>query len=122
MQVVLPEYVVDRTWRAMVDSLFVSMTGQGSVIARLRQSELSYLEQLLAPVLLCGPSMDGEDVAFTGIEASGPSPLGHGYQGGASNAWDAMVYAEDMNPDASQLFDLAFQFGAHPETDIIGRL
>lgn len=106
----------------MADSLFVTMIGQGSVIARLRKSELCYLEQLLAPVLLCGAGIEEGEATFTGIEESCPSPLAHGYQGGAQNTWDAIFSAENMNPDPSRLFDLAFQFGAHPETDIIGQL
>lgn len=73
-------------------------------------------------MLLCGAGMDEDEATLAGIDASRPSPLAQGYQGGAHDAWDAMSYAENVTLDPSQLLDLAFQFGAHPETDIIGRL
>ena len=87
MQAVIPEYVTDKTWRALADSLLVTMMGQGSVVAGLRRSELCYLEQLLAPVLPCDNTagiIPEEDEGALGLidAASHSTPPGPGVSGG----------------------------------------
>lgn len=123
MQVVLPEYVTDKSWRAMADSLLVTMMGQGSVVAGLRRSELCYVDQLLAPLLPCTTTaMEEDEAAMTLIDASQSPVLSQKYQTDAPHSWDLIIDTDLMNPDPNQLLDLAFQFGIQSETDIIGQL
>ena len=99
------------------------MARQGSVIVTLRRSELYYLEQLLSSVLPPTSSMDKDGEMLSPIEVSNSTPIvAQECQMDTPMGWDPVIDIGNMNPDPSQLFDLAFQFGIHSETDIIGNL
>ena len=125
VQTVLPGFIEDAAaWRGATDSLLDIMAKQGSVAAGLRQSEWSYLQQLLAALCPSGPvsEVDGGIQCPVAVAANG-DPLTEDDEHGCQGLWSAEFEADSMmsaGPD--HLFDLVAQLGAYSEIGIIRNL
>lgn len=116
VQVVLPQYIPDRSWRFIVDSLLDHMIQKGSMVAGLRKSELAYFDQLLRPL-----ESNTEHPEINGEHSQAPQqiPTPSFTTGSESqDIWDQFMDKEDLNMDPDELFDLAMQFGLLPELNL----
>ncbi|CAG9989116.1 unnamed protein product [Clonostachys byssicola] len=122
LQLVLPEYITETSWKKFVDNLLDYMIDHGSVIASTRKHELYYLTRLLhgMPCRDTGPILDS-NVSISGsvpptlspTEVSEPGSFINSEQHPATN-WDQYLDLNTISLDPDPLFDLAMQFGIEP--------
>ncbi|KAK2592766.1 hypothetical protein QQS21_009538 [Conoideocrella luteorostrata] len=120
MQVVLPDLVTDSSWRPLAALLFDNMINHGSVVARLRKSELESFEVMLAQLRT---RLNRSDAAATSASHSstecGTMELPQRCSHDGQYLWNSVMDIEYIHPNSSQLFDLAYQLGVDPEVDIL---